>query len=88
MSELGLYLFPVSYDCEKARCTLDQHGIARGVRVLAPGLDRGIVRRLGARGSSVPVLCAEGETIQGSSAIVDWARFLYRTHRNGAAASA
>ncbi|MEE4301693.1 MAG: glutathione S-transferase family protein [Pseudomonadales bacterium] len=73
MSEPELYLFPISHYCEKARWALDHHRIAHRVRDLAPGPHRAIVRRLGAPASSVPVLCAAGEVIQGSSAIVDWA---------------
>lgn len=68
-----LYLFPISHYCEKARWALDHHGIAHRVRDLAPGPHGLVLRRMGARGSTVPVLLVEGALIQGSAAIVDWA---------------
>ncbi len=73
MSEPELYLFPISHYCEKARWALDHHGITHRARNLAPGPHAALVRRLGAPGSSVPVLVADGDVIQGSAAIVDWA---------------
>lgn len=65
--------FSLSHFCEKARWALDHHGIGYDVVALAPGLHRLALRRVGAKASWVPVLVADGATVQGSDAIIDWA---------------
>jgi len=68
-----LYVFAISHYCEKARWALDYLGIDYELRFVAPGEHRQIAKKLGAPGSSVPYLLADGQVIQGSAAIIDWA---------------
>ena len=42
-------------------------------RHIAPGLHIGLAKKLGASASSVPILVADGQLVQGSAAIIDWA---------------
>jgi glutathione S-transferase len=68
-----LIVFGISHFCEKARWALDWHRITYSEISWAPGLHRVLLKRYGAKGSTLPVLL-DGETIvQGSSAIIDWA---------------
>ena len=68
-----LIVFDLSHFCEKARWVLDWHGITYSEISWAPGLHRVLLKRHGAKGSTLPVLL-DGETIvQGSGAIIDWA---------------
>jgi glutathione S-transferase len=68
-----LYVFAISHYCEKARWALDYLGIDYRLRQVAPGEHRQLARKLGASGSSVPYLRVNGEVIQGSAKIIDWA---------------
>lgn len=68
-----LYVFAISHYCEKARWTLDALGIPYALRHLAPGPHVEATRQLGAAGTSLPLLVADGEVVQGSDAIFDWA---------------
>ena len=72
MTPPELLLFPISHYCEKARWALDHHGIAHRVTNLAPGPHAPILRRLGAEGTSVPVLRTDDALVQGSAEIIDW----------------
>jgi len=73
VSRPKLYIFAISHYCEKARWALDYLGIGHEVHYLPPGPHRMTAKRLGARRSSLPILVADGQTVQGSAAIVDWA---------------
>jgi glutathione S-transferase len=68
-----LYVFAISHYCEKARWTLDYLGIEHTLRHLPPGAHGQVAAELGAPGSSLPILVAGEEVIQGSDAIFDWA---------------
>lgn len=67
-----LVTFGLSHYCEKARWALDWHGIAFDEVGWPPGLHLVLARRLGARQSSLPILVADGELVQGSGDIIDW----------------
>lgn len=73
MAKPVLYVFSTSHYCEKARWALDYLAIDYQVKYLAPGLHMLIAKRLGARRSSLPILKAGGQLIQGSSDIIHWA---------------
>ena len=73
MSKPKLYVFAISHYCEKARWTLDYLGIEHEVVYLAPGQHAKQSAQLGLKRSALPILSADGEIIQGSSAIIDWA---------------
>ncbi len=68
-----LYIFSISHYCEKARWALDYLGVEYKISHVAPGVHLQTAKRLGARRSSLPILVADGKTIQGSSEILDWA---------------
>lgn len=68
-----LYVFAISHYCEKARWALDYLGIDYELRFVAPGEHRQLARKLGARHSYVPYLSADGQLVQGSANIIDWA---------------
>jgi glutathione S-transferase len=68
-----LIVFGLSHFCEKARWALDWHGIAYTEISWAPGLHRVLLKRYGAKGSTLPVLLDDETIVQGSSAIIDWA---------------
>lgn len=73
MSKTALYIFSISHFCEKARWTLDYYGIDYELRYLQPGIHMQVAKKLGATGTSLPILVADGELIQGSDRIFDWA---------------
>lgn len=73
MSTPTLYVFAISHYCEKARWALDHYGIAYALEPLAPGKHAAVAKQLGAPGSSVPWLLADGEVVHGSGTILDWA---------------
>ena len=68
-----LYVFAISHFCEKARWALDSVGVEYELRHLPPGAHVQVAKDLGAAGSSLPFLFAEGRVIHGSGAILDWA---------------
>ncbi|MDH5262550.1 MAG: glutathione S-transferase [Gammaproteobacteria bacterium] len=68
-----LYVFAISHYCEKARWALDHLGIEYELRYLAPGEHAELAKKLGAPKSSVPYLAVNGNVIQGSADIIDWA---------------
>ena len=73
MSTAALYVFAISHYCEKARFGLDVLGVEFELVHLPPGPHGGRAQELGASVSSLPILVADGKTIQGSSEILDWA---------------
>ena len=73
MSLPVLYVFAISHYCEKARWALDSLGVQYELRHLAPGSHAQVARRLGAAGSSLPLLVSDADVIHGSGAIIDWA---------------
>ena len=68
---MKLLEFPHSHFCEKARWALDFKGIPFQAVAILPGLHLLTVRRY-APGTSVPVLLAGTQAIQGSSEIIDF----------------
>lgn len=73
MSKPVLYVFAISHYCEKARWALDYLDIEYELKCVGPGIHRKIAQKLGAPGTSVPILTAGEDVIQGSSDIIDWA---------------
>ena len=73
MTKPVLYIFAISHYCEKARWALDYLGIDYELRHLPPGVHVLIARKLGASRTALPILVADGEVIEGSSRIIDWA---------------
>lgn len=73
MSPPVLYVFAISHYCEKARWALDSLGVEYALRHLAPGSHLQATQRLGAAGSSLPLLVSAERVVQGSGAILDWA---------------
>ena len=68
-----LYIFAISHYCEKARWALDYLGIEYELRYVAPGEHMQIAKDLGAPRTSVPYVSVDGQVVQGSAAIIDWA---------------
>jgi len=68
-----LYVFAISHYCERARWALDFLGIEYELRHLAPGSHVQAAKKLGAPGSSLPILTSSDGVVQGSAAIIDWA---------------
>ena len=77
MATPTLIVFAISHYCEKARWALDYLGVNYAVKHIAPGVHHQLAKKLGAPGSSLPILVLSGqgdqEFIKGSSAIIDWA---------------
>ena len=73
MAKPRLVVFAISHYCEKARWAIEHHEIDYELEFVAPGAHVSIAKKLGAPGSSVPILVADGGVVQGSSRIVDWA---------------
>lgn len=69
--KITLYQFPISHYCEKVRWALDYKNIPYTTKNLLPGAHIKLIRNM-APHSSVPVLEADGTTIQGSARIIDW----------------
>ena len=68
-----LYVFAISHYCEKARWALDFLGVDYRLRHLAPGPHVQAAKELGAPETGLPFLVHEGQVVQGSGAIIDWA---------------
>lgn len=68
-----LYIFAISHYCEKACWALDYLDIDYKITHVAPLIHRRITKQLGALRSSLPILVADGQTVQGSAEIIDWA---------------
>lgn len=71
--KIDLYLFAISHYCEKSRWALDWHGLAYRPRFMAPGQHVQEARKRGLSSNSLPWMVADGEVVQGSAAIEDWA---------------
>ena len=69
---LRLYTFQISHFAEKARWALDWKGVKYQERRLLPGPHLAVTRRLG-KVTSVPILVCDGQVVQGSSAIINFA---------------
>jgi len=72
-SKPKLYIFVHSNFCEKGRWALNHHGIDFEPAYLAPGMHIAFAKKHKLPASSLPILFANGEKIQGSSSIIDWA---------------
>jgi len=73
MPKPALYVFAISHYCEKARWALDYLNIDYELNYLAPGHHRKIAKKLGAKGTSLPILVADGRLVHGSAEIIGWA---------------
>jgi glutathione S-transferase len=73
MTKPILYVFAISHYCEKARWALEYLDIDFEIGHVAPGLHISLAKKLGASRSSVPILVADGQVVQGSAEIIDWA---------------
>ena len=56
MSDPVLYIFSISHYCEKARWAMDYLGVAYQLKIIPPGPHSAIAKKLGAHGSSLPIL--------------------------------
>ena len=66
MARAKLIVFGISHFCEKARWALDWYGITYSEISWAPGLHAVLLKRYGAKSTTLPVLL-DGETlVQGS----------------------
>ncbi|NNC37271.1 MAG: glutathione S-transferase [Acidimicrobiales bacterium] len=72
MKQPTLYVFAISHYCEKARWAMDRSGIDYKLKFIAPGVHAQKATKLGLKSSSVPILTAGEDVIQGSSEIIDW----------------
>lgn len=68
-----LYVFAISHFCEKACWALDYLHIEFDKHYVAPGMNALLAKKLGAPRSSVPLLVADKQVVQGSGRIIDWA---------------
>jgi glutathione S-transferase len=79
MQKLILHVFLISHYCEKARWALDLAGIDYQVNLLSPLQHANTAKRIGAKGSGLPILEIKSvenhnsKVIQGSADIVLWA---------------
>jgi glutathione S-transferase len=69
---LHLYAFPFSHFCERSRWALQHAGMEFGEVSWAPGVHLFLVRRLGCKRTSVPILDTGDAVIQGSDRILDY----------------
>ncbi|GAB5452504.1 MAG: hypothetical protein Hals2KO_28320 [Halioglobus sp.] len=67
-----LYIFPISHYCEKARWALDYLQVGYELHGVAPGMHADLTAKLGAAGTSLPVLVTDDGVIQGSHEIIEW----------------
>ena len=65
MKKPVLYLFGISHYCEKARWALEYLDVDFDISHVAPGLHIALAKKLGAPGSSLPILVADGQLVQG-----------------------
>jgi glutathione S-transferase len=73
MARALLVTIPFSHYCEKARWALDRAGVDYVEQGHVPGFHRLAVKRAKSRKTSVPVLVADGATLDDSSDILAWA---------------
>lgn len=69
---IKLYQFPLSHYCEKARWALEYKSLNYEKINIVPGLHFKILKSLGVKDSSVPLIIDEGDVIQGSSKIITY----------------
>lgn len=67
-----LYVFSISHYCEKARWALDWSEIAYQTQCMMPVAHMEVMQKLGAAGTSVPLLQTQDTLVHGSDAILDW----------------
>lgn len=84
---LRLYTFQISHYAEKARWALDWKRVSYEERRLLPGPHMAVMRRM-SKVTSVPMLVHDGNLVQGSSAIIDFADERWPDRPLTAAASA
>lgn len=77
MKKPKLYIFIVSHFCEKARWALDYFNVGYELIHLPPGVHVLAAKKMGAPGTTVPILKIGKEVIQGSDKIIDWAQENY-----------
>ena len=82
MSLPKLYIFPISHYCEKARWALDYLQVGYELHAVAPGMHADLAARLGAAGTSLPVLVADDTVIQDSHEIIEWAEGVSAAERS------
>ena len=70
-----LYIFGISHYCEKARWSLDYNDINYDIVYLPPGLHVQTAKKLGTTSTTLPILVADGQVIQGSDKILDWTQY-------------
>ncbi|MGV1014527.1 MAG: glutathione S-transferase family protein, partial [Methyloceanibacter sp.] len=68
-----LVTFGISHYCEKARWALDWHDIDYEEVSWPPGLHHVLIKRCGAKDTTLPLVLDGKSVIQGSGAIIDWA---------------
>lgn len=68
-----LITFGISHYCEKARWSLDWHGVDYDEIGWPPGLHMILAKRCGAKATTLPILLDGKRVIQGSDDIIDWA---------------
>ena len=73
MTKPNLCVFSISHYCEKAKWALDYFDIDYKLNTLLPGQHIAFARKLGLERGALPILRVNGEVIQGSSLILDWA---------------
>lgn len=69
--DITLYQFPISHYCEKVRWALDYKNIPYRIINLLPGQHLRVIGRMAPK-STLPVLQAGSQVIQGSARIIDW----------------
>ena len=69
---IKLYQFPLSHYCEKARWALDYKELAYEKFNIFPGSHFPILKKLGLKASTVPVLIDQSAVVQGSSEIITY----------------
>jgi len=68
-----LYIFVHSHFCEKGRWALNHFDIDFEPTYLTPGMHVVFAKKLKLPDSTLPILVVDGEVVQGSGNIIDWA---------------
>src|SRR5512133_2030029 len=68
---IRLYVLPPSHYCERARWALDHMGLGYTEGRWVVGVHAVRARRI-AKGTTIPILLAGSDVIQGSGLILDW----------------
>lgn len=77
-----MYVFSISHYCEKARWALEYLGVPFKLQSIAPGFHMRLAKKHQLGATSLPLLVAGDEVVQGSAAIIDWAEQRTRSERN------